>query len=165
MTFRDDSRSPLVMASKKLVIALDPESGRERWRTVLEQAASRMFLAENRLFVTYAAKVLCLDYATGMLVGTVTLGFSVSAGFVRGGRLFIAGAGGAACLSVDGVILWRVEAKPASTLGGFQVGDQDELTARDLAGNVLWTATVEGDDERGTNVGLLLDAFVAQPDL
>jgi outer membrane protein assembly factor BamB len=165
MTYRDDARTPLVMASKKLVIALEPETGHERWRRGLEQAASRLFLASSRLFVTYADKIACLDYATGAVIGIVTVGFAVSAGFVRGERLFVAGSGGAACLAMNGTILWRVEAKSAQTLAGIRVGDVDDLTAFDAAGNVLWTAVVEGDDERRMNVGLLLDAFVAQPDL
>lgn len=162
MTTRE-AQSPLILTLKHLVIAVDPDSGTERWRRTLTTPVGRLFLVGEPLFVTYDTRIDCFDYRTGTPRGTVDIGFYVTAGFVRGQRLFVAGKMGAACVSLEGNVLWRCKSEPHS-IGLVQIGDSETLTATNGAGERLWTAEVTNEEDARHDAGLLLEGLVAQPD-
>lgn len=82
---------PLIMTVDQRVIALDAATGARIWEQTLPQSARRLFLVGTRLLVAYADALWCVDVHTGRGLGSVTLGFEVSAGLVTGDRLLVHG--------------------------------------------------------------------------
>lgn len=165
MNLREPADPPLVVTLKNLVIAVDPESGVERWRHLARAPVTRIFLVEGRLFAATGHELHCLDYRTGALLGSIDLGFLVTAGFVRGARLFVAGKGSAACIALDGLVLWKCDAENVHSIFSDEEDDHMRLKATSGAGRELWAAELKGKATYARCAGLLLDGFVAQPDL
>ncbi len=165
MTYRQPTTPPLVITLRKLIIAVDPEHGTALWQQPLAAPARRLFVVERSLFVALgnvtAGTVLCFDLYTGQPRGSVSVGFRPSAGLVRDGRLYLAGQDGAACLSVEGIVLWRAKVELQST--GI-LSAESMVTFYNGAGQELWKAPV-GMTSSADNVGLALGELWAQPDL
>lgn len=165
MNLREPADPPLVVTLKNLLVAVDPETGAERWRHLARAPVTRIFLVEGRLFAANGPDLDCLDYRTGALLGSILLGFVVTAGFARGARLFLAGKGSAACLTLDGLVLWKCDAQNVYSIFSDENDDHMRLKATSAAGAELWSAELRGSAGYARCAGLLLDAFVAQPDL
>jgi outer membrane protein assembly factor BamB len=114
MTYRQPTAPPpLVISLRKLLIAVDAEQGTALWQQPLPAGVRRLFVVERSLFVALGnsteGTVLCFDLYTGQPRGSVNVGFRASAGLVREGRLYLASQDGAACLTMEGVLLWRAK--------------------------------------------------------
>ena len=164
MSYRTNtSPAPLVLSLPSRLVAVDPSSGARLWEMKLEESARRLFMVGPNLLVCCgnvgSAEILCVEMASGRVLGQVDLGFCVTAGLVHGDRLYIAASGGAACVGVDGRIVWRALVERAGK-GLFEGSD---MVCRDATGRELWR--IDQELQRvGDNVGLVLDGLIAQPD-
>jgi outer membrane protein assembly factor BamB len=153
---------PVVVCMGRALVAFDHASGGVVWNFVAEAAIERLFRVGPRVLASSGESVVCVDLATGRLVGTVKLGFSPDAGLVCGTDLILAdGASSAtetprvACVTSDGSIRWR-----ATVATDARSGE-----------NVLRTYGIDGAKRSeirygrtGYRAGILYAGAVAQPD-
>ncbi|MBL8612943.1 MAG: PQQ-binding-like beta-propeller repeat protein [Myxococcales bacterium] len=151
---------PVVVCMGRALVAFDPQTGAPRWHYVADSAIVRLFRVASRVLALSGQLVVCVDLATGRLVGTVDVGFQPDAGLVCGTDLVLAEgtppgteAPRVACLSADGAIRWRatLEAKGAETVL------RSYLASGQQNGEIRYVRS-------GYRAGILFGANVIQPD-
>ena len=158
---------PLIASNRTLLIAVEPRSGKLLWQQRLPTAPTRLFQVGRSLFVCESTKdgvssrLHCIDVSTGAFIGRLELGFGITAGFVDGDVLYVAGGGGFACISTRGEIVW----KAVYTVDAGLVSSKEAFVCTDSAGRELWRSDDPGARITGDAEGLILGALVAQPDL
>ncbi len=167
MSYREaPANLPLVVALGSLLVAVEPETGRELWRQELGSVVTRFFLVEQRIFVASGKELSCLDLTSGKNLGKVAIGFAIRAGFVRDQRLYVSGIGGAGVVTLEGNVLWKCTPEHVPT---FTISEGDaydiNTTATNHIGEKLWTAELSGKHSQNQTNGILLGECVAQPDL
>lgn len=156
----------MIVCMGKSLVAIERDSGKIRWCVVGAYMIERMFRVGDNLLAVGGKAVLCVDVATGALVGTVALDFVPENALVCGEDLvLVAGNGGFASeqtrllsLGPDGTIRWRIVAKMEST--GLLTANT-LLQSLDPHGGVSSEARFPFANYRA---GIVYGADAAQPD-
>jgi len=134
----------LVVAANSQVVAFRRLDGAVAWRhtvpfSVLGMAAKQLGTMElalhaGRVYVAASDRLLCLDYATGVLVGEVALpgGARRPSLLLEGDRLFVCTSDRLVCLTLGGEVAWQsphgltlIECSPAMGVpGNVRQGDE-----------------------------------------
>jgi outer membrane protein assembly factor BamB len=118
--------APLVVVSSN-VVALDRETGQQRWIYSLDGETARRFtLDAERIFVFDSqSRVHCLDAVTGTCLGVVSLQAlpNENSMLLDGDRLYIGGSMRVAALDRDGRLLWEAPVPPSGrrSLAGLAI--------------------------------------------
>jgi hypothetical protein len=146
----------------RALVAFGQGDGAIGWMYYAEATIERLFRVGARVLAVSGESVVCVDVATGRLVGTVVIGFPPDAGLVCGTDLLLASGTSSgpespriACVSSEGVVRWR--ATVATEARGAE--------------NVLRTYGMDGSKRgeiryarSGYRAGILWSNTVAQPD-
>jgi outer membrane protein assembly factor BamB len=159
--------TPLVLALRSTLVALDPETGVHRWRASFAMQIRRVFPVEGAVLVVLAepgvrGAVHAVDLATGMTRAGVELGFDPSgATLVKDGRLFVASEHGVACVTTDCRLVWKgaIQGVPRGLFGLTQT-----LVITGADGTERAQLEVGAESSSG-NAGLVLGDLASQPDL
>jgi outer membrane protein assembly factor BamB len=153
---------PVLVCMGRALVAFDHGTGMVRWSYQAEATVQRLFRVGPRVLALSGESVVCVDVATGRLVGTVSLGFQPDAGLVCGTDLVLAEGTSSgketprvACVGSEGTIRWRVTVESAAA----------------GAENILRTYGMDGAKRSeiryprsGYRAGILYGGVVAQPD-
>ncbi|MBL9025087.1 MAG: PQQ-binding-like beta-propeller repeat protein [Myxococcales bacterium] len=115
MTIADPLSHILVMTLARSLLAVQAETGVMLWRLEIPASARRLFRVGPRLMVITHAQVLCVDFASGTMIGAVDLPFQACNGVVNAGKLYVNGTNGAACIDQDGRVVWSVGSASTAT--------------------------------------------------
>jgi hypothetical protein len=99
-----------------------------------------------------------VDLEKERLLATTDLPFTPRNAIVHGGRMFVAGTAGLACLDLDGNLLWSAIQPASSTLLSFDFG----LRASDVDGKELWNVDMRVSS---TSAGFCIGDAISQPDI
>lgn len=115
MSYREAPREPVLVCMGRTLLAIDHELGSIHYTIEAAGSIERLFRVGERALVVAGKAVLCVDVASGKLVGQVDLDFAPQNGLVCGDDLVLASSsvGGSAtsavvCLASDGTVRWRV---------------------------------------------------------
>lgn len=167
MTYREPpAGEAVIVCMGKALVALERDSGKIRWCAVGQYDIDRIFRMGDNVLAVGGKAVLCVNAATGSIVGSVPLDFIPETALVCGEDLvLVAGTGGfdtvktrALSLGPDGAIRWRVVAKMEST--GLLTANT-LLQSLDPHGGVSTEARIPMTSYRA---GILYGGDVAQPD-
>lgn len=165
--------SPLVLALRSTLIALDAETGAHHWHVSMPMQIRRVFPLDGALLVVLAqaadatkpagaGAIVRVELASGMVLRRLELAFDPSGAALRDGdRIVVASEHGVACVTTDCQLVWS---------GGVR-DEQRGLFGSDKALVVLGADgkerahVVVGATTSCGNAGLVLRDLVAQPDL
>ena len=115
MSYREAPREPVLVCMGRTLLAIDRELGSIHYTIEAAASIERIFRVGERALVVAGKAVLCVDVASGKLVGQVDLDFAPQNGLVCGDELVLAssaldgdGTSGVVCLASDGTVRWRV---------------------------------------------------------
>lgn len=104
---------PIILCMGCAVVGLEPDTGAIRWMVPTQLPVTRMFRVASSLFAIASKVVVCIDVASGSVVGQLDLGFPAETGLVCGDTLVLARGvsssrlDGVVCLTLDGRIKWK----------------------------------------------------------
>lgn len=160
------TRTPLVLAFRSTLIALDRETGALRWKALLPMEVRRFFFHEGRVIAAIGYErtgaVHILEGVRGMSEARVELHFDpTGAAILKDGKLYLASNDAVACITCSGRLVFRgsVEEIPRGLFGTTPT-----LVLRDAESREIAQVEVGSGSKRG-NAGLLLDELVSQPDM
>jgi hypothetical protein len=115
MSYREAPREPVLVCMGRTLLAIDRDLGSIHYTIEAAASIERIFRVGERVLAVAGRAVLCVDVASGKLVGQVDLDFVPQNGLVCGDDLVLASSalgGGATsavvCLASDGTVRWRV---------------------------------------------------------
>lgn len=151
---------PVIVCMGRALVAFEQATGTIAWSLVAEASVERLFRVGRNVLALSGETLLCVELASGRLIGQVPLGFRPDAGLVCGTDLILADGTSSgsestrvACVTSEGAFRWR---------GTVAVAGPE---------NVL--RTYGGDGSRrseirvarsGYRAGILFGGGVAQPD-
>ncbi|MFO0565167.1 MAG: PQQ-binding-like beta-propeller repeat protein [Polyangiaceae bacterium] len=147
----------LVLTFGRNLVAVHASTGQRMWSLALPNVARRLFRTGARLMVVTFHQVLCVDLASGTLIGSVELPFDAQNGLSDGSHLYLSGTNGAARIDESGRLSWAIARAGHDQLLNFDL----TLTCKGEDGRELWRfapGTVL------TPAALVLGDRVAQPD-
>lgn len=160
------STTPLVLALRTMLIALDPDTGAHVWSTSLQLQIRQVFPLEGALLVVLtgqkAGAIARVELASGMVLRRVELAFEPSGAAVRrGDHLFLASPDGVACVTTDCQLVW------SGGIRGVQRGlfGADTMLVVRGADGAERAQVVVGAQTSSGNAGIVLGELVSQPDL
>lgn len=160
------SSTPLVLAFRSTLIALDRETGMLMWKASLPMEVRRFFFHDGRVIAAVGVEqkgaVHILDGARGMSEARVELTFDpTGAAILKDGRLYLASNDAVACVTCAGRLVFQGRVEEIQR-GLF--GTTPTLILRDAESREIAQVEVSRGSPRG-NAGMLLDELVSQPDM
>jgi hypothetical protein len=158
--------TPLVLALRTMLIALDPATGAHVWSTSLQRQIRHVFPVGRALLVvlhdTSSGAVALVDLDSGMVQRRVELAFDPSgAALFENDRLYLASPDGVACVTRECQLVWSGGLREVQR-GIFSADTM--LVIRGPSGEERAQIAV-GPQTVSGNAGLVLGALVSQPDL
>lgn len=132
-----DDRSLLIIGIKGYAVAVERETGAERWRVKLEESWEgspvELLVSGGVVYATGSSReVYWLDYATGAQLRHVatTAASGRATLLLDGSSLFVTRAGSVDCFSLDGVKRWHNELQGLGH-GAIAMGFPDNIRQGD----------------------------------
>lgn len=155
--------NPVVLLMQERVMVIDSRSGKLIWakRMPMNRPPLRLFIVAERLFVCVPRAVHCFQMESGQHLGSVTLEFDPEAGVAEGAHLVLAASDGAACVGLDGRLIWSMGMEPVATERFAVI--KNKIVCKDGKGAVVWES--EPIVPKAHPPGLAAGDQIAQPDL
>jgi outer membrane protein assembly factor BamB len=127
-----ENRSLLLVGHDKRLTAIHRDDGRVAWTFAAEHAYGYYvdFVAiAGRVYVAVGTSVVCLDYATGRVLGATQLERDVVRLFHDDGQLFALGDRQIACIDLAGRVRWSLP---------HEIQTQSTMATIGFPGNVVY---------------------------